>query len=175
MDEGAEFAFYPKAHLDGRTDFILRPPAAFSGRVMGMGGAHLRCIQLIGEILGREVNQQWEIYWENPTDIQNRASRSFVPVPDEHDTSDAELLLTDLLEACGVNASVHVQGAIAAGFDFVIVPDAHQDKAALCDPWPAIYPRTKRGSPPINFIVAIRTIFKAIGLAKGVVYRTDIA
>ncbi len=172
LDDRTPFDLLP-CFLEGRTDFKLRVPAAYMGRILGIGGHHIRCIQLLAEIMGNQIGQQWVVYLEEPWDPDNRYEIPPDPIPDEHDTSDSALLLADILEACVVKAEVTVRGGIAGGYDFGIIPEAHEDYATLCDPHPAMYRRTKRGSPPINLVVAIGILFKAIGLANGVHYRVD--
>lgn len=160
--------------LAGRTDFHVGAPAACMGTLVGVGGANLRALSLLTEILGRQLDQQWLLVLEEPED-ERRIPLQPDPTPEDHDASDDCLLLSDILESCGVECAVHVQGGIAGGYDFTLLPETQKEEAALTDNHPAIYRRTKRGSQPISLLFALGVIWKCLGKRQGVNYRISIA
>lgn len=170
LDEGTPFTFYPK-YEDGATEFKLEVPPEFMGAFIGEGGHHFRALCLIFDVMGKEVGQKWTLDLLEP-EFPKAMNRPHSP-PETHDESDDALLLADLLDACGVNADVLARGGIAAGYDFDIHPDTRADLSALLGPHAAKFKRTKRGSSPINLLVALRTIWRAIGKGQGVEYRVN--
>lgn len=159
--------------LAGRTDIHVGAPAACMGTLVGQGGANLRALSLLTEILGRQLDQQWLLVLEEPED-ERRIPLQPDHTPQDHDCSDDALLLTEILEACGVCGDVVVKGGIAGGFDFVIDAHFYNDEAALTDEHAALYRRTKRNSPPISLLFALGVIWRSIGKRQGVRYTISI-
>lgn len=160
--------------LAGRTDFKVWAPAACMGTLVGIGGANLRALSLLTEILGRQLDQQWLLVLEEPED-EKRIPLRGDPTPEDHDPSDAALLLEELLDSVGWVGVVRFTGGIAGGFDFMVSPASPKDEALLLDEHPALYRRTKRNSPPISLLTALGVIWRSIGKRQGCNYRISIS
>ncbi len=159
--------------LPGRTNFTIQTTAAATGRLVGYGGAHLRAIQLVAEVMGREIGQEWRVKLEDAEDtFRPKAIRA--QQPDEWDCTDDALMLQDVLEALGIAATVNWKGGIAGGFDFEVRPQAQQDESALLDPYEARFERNQKETGALNLITAIRCWLNAVGKRSGVIYRIEI-
>lgn len=160
--------------LPGRCVFRVGTSAALMGRLVGYNGTHLRSLQLIAQLIGNTMEQEWVMKLEEPTDTR-RVPKQAKPDPDEHDATDDALLLADVLEACGVSANVESRGGIAGGFDLDIIPSRQEDNAALLDPHEALFTEGQRDRAPLNLVTALRSIMRAVGKAQGIEYRIQIA
>ena len=159
--------------LPGRINWSVQVDVSDTGKVCGTGGSHLRALQLVIDLMGRHQKEEWHLALEDPEGTV-RVRKPDAPMPEDHDTSDATLLLSEILSAIGIDCSVVVSGGIAGGFDFEIRPHGQQDHAALLDAHPAIYRKNQKERQEINLVAALGSLWRAGGRKSGVAYRVSV-
>lgn len=159
--------------LPGRVNWSFRVDVDDNGKIIGMDGVHLRAIQLVIELMGKGIGEQWVGNALDPLESHRNAPRR-ASTPETHSTVEDVRLLNELLVGLGVSAFVSQQGNLAEGYTFQIAPSRHQDHHALLDLHEAIYRRNQKSRDPLNLIGALGTLFRSIGRRQGVRYKTGV-
>jgi len=159
----------------GRIDWTVGVDINDITKIIGKGGAHMRAIRLIVDLMGRAKNpvEIWNFEHDEPEEgLRHR--REDMEQPNFHDPEDDTILLSEILSAIGVDCSVAVSGAIAGGFDFSIRPHSQAANQALLEPHEAIYKRWQKEREPLNLAAALGTLWRAVGKKNGVRYRVSV-
>jgi predicted RNA-binding protein YlqC (UPF0109 family) len=161
--------------LNGRVNFRVGCSIREYGAIIGYEGSHLRAIQLIAELMGRQQGSQWVVKPEEPEGVRQEKFPK-TPPPPEHDTEMDTLLLESVLSACGIGkVFLEVSGDVESGFVFKISPFDQAAHHALTEAHPALYSANQRETKPLSLEAALGCLFRAVGRRQGVSYRITIA
>lgn len=159
--------------LPGRVNWMFRVDINDTGKVIGIGGSHIRAMNLLVGLMGKQAGAEWHAVAMDPSGVE-RIGRSVAAVPKAFNATPDWTLLCQLLVALGINADVAPTGNITAGYTFQVRGSGQQDQAALLDMHAVHYKRA--GIPmkeEVNVVGAIGTLFRAIARRQGVRYRLD--
>ncbi len=96
-----------------------------------------------------------------------------MPPPATHNPNTDARLLAELFEVLGAAVTVSVEGSIPRGYTFNLRCSLQQDGLALHEKHAAIYSRGQRDNDPLSLLMALGTLFRAIGRRQGVKYHID--
>jgi predicted RNA-binding protein YlqC (UPF0109 family) len=156
--------------LEGRVNWWVKVNISDTGRIVGKQGAHMNALKVLVAAMGRRYEEDWRFEMNEP-DPGERHDKPRVAQPRTYNSSDASLLLAELVRAIlGHTPHIIVRDA-HPDYTWSIEAEAVQDYETLVTAMPVM------GRPdlaPIQPVAALGTLWRAYGRQHGVNFKVEV-